>query len=176
MTAGPPLAAPDSMTKTQRAPRVAPQIVAADRTAIAQIMTRAPFTVHPELGLEDLVGVFLDRNLSRAPVIDADGRPIGMVSKTDLVVDQYMRGDTEVDQRGAGGASRHVHELGGTVSDVMVPVVFSLSETASIGAAARRMIADNLHSVLVTAEDGRIAGILSATDVLAWVAGVTAHR
>jgi CBS domain-containing protein len=159
------------MAHTRHAPDIASQVLAADRTSIAEIMTRSPIVVHADLGLECLVGMFLEQNVSRAPVVDHAGKLVGIVSKTDLVVDQYVRGDTQVDQRGSELGS-HVHELGGSVGEVMTHVAYALPETTSIGAAARRMLADNVHAMPVTSSDGRVVGIVSATDVLAWVAGV----
>ncbi len=52
----------------------------------------------------------------------------------------------------------------------MTPVAFTLSETSTIGEAARRMLADNVHAVPVTSADGHVTGVLSATDIVAWVA------
>lgn len=157
---------------TLQTDRISPQSREADRTPIAEIMSHTPITVHPELELDDLMTLFLDRNISHAPVVDAQDRPIGMVSKTDLVVDQYVRGDTVVDQRDAGGYGRHVHGGTAIVRDVMSPIVVSLPEATSIGTAARRMLADNVHAVPVTSPDGRVIGILSTVDILAWVAGL----
>jgi len=149
----------------------APQLLAADHTRIADIMTRGAITVRADLGLEQLVGLFLEQDISRVPVIDDDDRAIGFVSKTDLVFDQHERGDTEVSQLGASGRGQHAHEVSGLVRDVMTPVAFTLPATTTIGEAARRMLADNVHAVPVT-EDGRVIGLVSATDIMAWVAGV----
>jgi CBS domain-containing protein len=154
-----------------------PQLDAADRIRIGDLMTRTVVTVHADLGIEELVELLLDRGLSRVPVVDDEERLIGFVSKTDLVVDQHVRGDNvevevEVEQLGAGGRGRHVHEVSGLVRDVMTPAAFSLPATASLGEAARRMLADNLHAVVVTDAGGKLIGMLSATDVVAWVAGV----
>jgi CBS domain-containing protein len=150
----------------------APQLLAADRTRIADIMTRGAIIVRADLSLEQLVDLFLEQGISRAPVVNDDGRPIGMVSKTDLVIAQHERGDTEVSQAGTDGWGQHVHELGSTVREVMTPVVFSLPETTSIGEAARRMLADHVHAVPVVSAQDQLVGLLSATDIMAWVAGV----
>jgi CBS domain-containing protein len=171
------LAAPSPMTQQQQdASRLPPQLLAADCTPIGDIMTRTPITVHPELALEDLIALLLEKNISRVPVVDENNTLIGIVSKTDLVVDQYMRGDAVVDQRGAGGPGFHVHGGDNIVRDVMTPVVFFLPAATTIGVAVRRMLADNIHTVPVTSDTGRIIGILSQTDVLAWVAGRPQHR
>ena len=135
-------------------------------------MTRGAITVRADFGLEQLVDLFLEQGLSRVPVVDDDGRAIGIVSKTDLVLDQHERGDTELSQLGADGRGRHVHEVGGLVGDVMTPVALTLPASTTIGEAARRMLADNVHAVPVTSEQGEVIGLLSATDFMAWVAGV----
>ncbi|HET9626700.1 MAG TPA: protein-L-isoaspartate(D-aspartate) O-methyltransferase [Kofleriaceae bacterium] len=149
-----------------------PQLIAAEDARVADIMTRDPITVHPELSLEQLRGLLLERDLSRAPVVDAHGRLIGMVGKTDLVVDQHQRGDNEVDQRGADEPGSHVHAIEGTVGDIMTPVAFTVHATTSVGDAARRMLRDHLHAVPVADYAGQLVGMVSASDIVAWVAGV----
>ena len=57
---------------------------AADRVAIADVMHRDVTCVTRDVRTEDLRALFLERNLSAAPVVDAEGYPIGIVSKTDL--------------------------------------------------------------------------------------------
>jgi CBS domain-containing protein len=152
--------------------KLAPQVLAAERTRIDEVMTRGPIVVREDLGIEQLVELFREHGLSRAPVVNDDGRLVGIVSKTDLVEDFHQRGDTgEVDQHGAG-AGQHVHVIGEVVRDVMRPLVFSLPATTSLLEAARRMLANNVHAVPVTSEaDARVIGILSTTDMMAWVAG-----
>ena len=153
--------------------KTAPQVLAAERTRISEIMTREPIVVREDLGVERLVELLRERGLSRVPVVNEDGKLIGIVSKTDLVEDFHVRGDTdEVDQREAE-FGQHVHVVDELVRDVMSPVVFSLPATTSLLDAARQMLASNLHAVPVTSgSDGRVIGILSATDLMAWVAGM----
>lgn len=150
----------------------ATQALDADRVRIGEIMTRGATTVRADLGIEQLVELFLEQGLSRVPVVDDGGRPIGVVSKTDLVIDQYERGDTEVSQLGAGEPGRHVHEVGGLVRDIMTPLALTLPASTPIGEAARRMLADNVHAVPVTSDTGQVIGWFSSTDLMAWVAGV----
>lgn len=152
-------------------PQPAPQLLAADRTRISEVMTHGAVTVRADASQEQLVTLLLEQGISQVPVVADDGRPIGVVSKSDVVIAQHERGDTEVSQAGAGGRGRHVHEVGGLVRDIMTPVAFTLPETASIGEAARRMLADNVHAAPVVAPDNRVIGVLSATDIMAWVAG-----
>ena len=154
----------------------AAQPLAADRVPIGEIMTRGAITVRDDLGLEPLIDLFLEQGISRVPVVDERGRAIGFVSKTDVVIAQHERGDTEVSQAGAGALAgddgRHVHEVGGLVRDIMTPIALTLPASMSVAEAARRMLADNVHAVPVTSETGQVVGWLSSTDIVAWVAGV----
>jgi len=96
----------------------------------------------------------LAKGFSGAPVVDDRGVPIGIISKSDLVRDQFLLG---------GGNKR--------VSEVMMPAAFTLPETASIYEAAALMAERHVHRVPVVAEDGRVVGIVSSLDVLRFVAG-----
>jgi CBS domain-containing protein len=157
--------------------KIAPQVLAAERTRIYEVMTREPIAVREDQSVEQVVELFRERGLSRAPVVSGDGRVVGIVSKTDLIDDLHLRGDTEeVDPQGAG-YGQHVHAMGALVRDVMRQVVLSLPATTSLLEAARTMLAGNVHAVPVTSEaDGRVIGILSTTDVTAWVAGAPLVR
>jgi CBS-domain-containing membrane protein len=149
-----------------------PQLLAAETAPVADIMTRHAITVRAELSLEQLRALFLERDISRAPVIDERGHLLGMISKTDLVVDQHRRNDNEVDPRGAGEPGGHVHAIDNTVRDIMTPIAFTVHATTSVGDAARRMLQDHLHAVPVVGQAGQLLGVLSATDIVAWVAGI----
>jgi CBS-domain-containing membrane protein len=48
----------------------------------------------------------------------------------------------------------------------------SRGPTTSIGDAARRMLRDHLHAVPVVDHAGALLGMLSASDIVAWVAGI----
>ena len=49
------------------------------------VMTRNVITVTPETTVPDLVTILLSRNISGVPVVDADGRLVGIVAEADLV-------------------------------------------------------------------------------------------
>ena len=146
------------------------QVVAAERARVEDIMTRDVVTSPGDVELERIFELMMERDLSRIPIVDAYERLIGIVSKTDLVREQFMNGDTTIDQRGAA-TGLHVHEVGPLARDVMTPVTLSVSASTSIAEATRLMLADNLHALPVTDEDRRVVGIVSAMDVLAWIAG-----
>lgn len=153
----------------------------ADQIPISEVMTSDVVCVHPDLGIEVLIETMLDRGFSGAPVVDQEGRPVGIVSKTDLLRELHDRGDApEADlprlrtRSGREFALRsgfHMAELTrATVGDVMMPVAFTLSETAPISQAAALMSFEGVHRVPVVSLAGTVVGIVSSLDILRWLA------
>jgi CBS domain-containing protein len=52
---------------------------------VSDIMTTPAITVRPELPVKDLVALFRDRRIGGAPVVDDDGRLVGLVTEGDLM-------------------------------------------------------------------------------------------
>lgn len=152
----------------------------AELTPVSEVMTKHVVCVPPDLGIEALTDLFLERGISGAPVVDASGRTLGVVSKTDVLRDYADRGETgEVGKPEvqAGGIraqldrGMHVQETkDATVQDVMTPLAFTLTEDASIARASALMALEGVHRVPVVAKNGKVVGILSALDVLRWLA------
>ncbi len=51
---------------------------------IGDIMTRPPITGDPEMSIGAISALFAQRRINRLPIVEADGRPIGIVTRTDL--------------------------------------------------------------------------------------------
>ncbi len=51
---------------------------------VGDIMTRPPITGTPEMTIGEISTLFVDRRINRLPIIGADGKPVGMVTRTDL--------------------------------------------------------------------------------------------
>lgn len=122
---------------------------AADRTPLHEVMTRDVLCVMPDLDLGELSGMFLELNIGGAPVVDASCRPIGVVSKTDLI----------------GG-----FPAGATVADVMMPVAYTLPESATLSRAAALMAFEGLHRIPVVSSENRVVGVITSLDVARWLA------
>jgi len=154
--------------------------VQADRVSVVAIMSGDTLCVDPELRLEALLQLFLDRGISGAPVVDKQGRPLGVVSKTDLLRNQQeTAGLFELDTVVAESSDRSSKmELGfhleqvreGKVKDIMTPVSFTLGENATVARAAALMAYEGVHRVPVISTTGRVIGLISALDVARWVA------
>jgi CBS domain-containing protein len=151
--------------------------------SLGAIMTRDVVCVPPELDVDALAELFLQRRISGAPVVARDGTAIGIVSKTDVLRQRYENGDTECAEpaepariRRGGvevdlGPGYHVlHASPTRVVDIMMPVSFSMPEDAPVSRAAALMALEGVHRIPIVAADGSVVGIVSALDVLRWLA------
>jgi CBS domain-containing protein len=124
----------------------------AESTPISVIMTRDVICVTPEATRGELLKVLLSKGISGVPVIDEDGRPLGVASKTDVL-------------RGLGAEDANAR-----AADIMTPVTLAMPEHASIARAAALMAYERVHRVIVIGPAGNVVGLVSTIDVLRWLA------
>jgi CBS domain-containing protein len=117
------------------------------RAIIGDHMSDGVVTVTPALPLEELRAILARESITGVPVVDEEGRALGVVSRSDL-----------------SGQTR------GTVADVMTTGVFAMSERASLVEAAALMAYEGVHRIVVVNDERRVVGVLSVLDVAAWVA------
>lgn len=134
------------------------------------------------MSLEALTDVFLERGFGGAPVVDENAQPIGVVSKTDLLDQRFVAGDTgeavargweasRGHQRVQLGPGIHVEQVPyDTVADAMTRAAITLPEDAPVAQAAAIMVRQGIHRVLVVSEDGKLTGIVTGSDIMRWVA------
>lgn len=142
-------------------------------------MTQDVLCVRENVSIEALSALFLTRGISGAPVVDERGRAIGVVSKTDLVREQYENGQA-LPESAAGEPSgdgaclsdglQAMEVSRGTVADIMTPVALTLYAHSQLSRAAALMACERMHRVPVVSEEGKVVGILTAMDVMRWLA------
>ena len=116
---------------------------------IHELMTESVVSTEPHKSI-DHVRRMMERNrVGAIPVIDSQGRPVGIVSSTDIVADTNGRSP---------------------VSTIMTEKVYSVPKYADVSTAARVMRNHRIHRVLVTHEQ-RVVGVLSSFDLLKLVEG-----
>jgi CBS-domain-containing membrane protein len=52
---------------------------------VGDIMTRPPVTAAADISLKDISAVLTQKGINRLPIVDADGKPAGIVTRSDLV-------------------------------------------------------------------------------------------
>jgi CBS domain-containing protein len=142
---------------------------------VRQTMTRDVYAVSPATDLATAARLLVTRHIGGAPVIDSDGRAVGVVTLRDLADPDAPRSATPGESLfyhvtgrrtdAVGDSSDPVAEGSGVVADVMSPFILSISADASLREAARVMVADGVHRLLVV-DHGRLVGIISSMDVL----------
>jgi len=137
----------------------------------AKVMTPNPKSINRHATVRETAEILHEHGLHIAPVIDDAGRPIGVVSRTDLL-DYWGRRRDRLTALAAGelnAASAPGHEEPGdelTVPEIMTPVVFSVRMNASMASIVEKMIALKIRYLFVTDSDGVLVGTISVFDVL----------
>jgi predicted transcriptional regulator len=121
------------------------------RTPVSTIMRKTVAVAEKSMTLVEVAKLLVERAVGGVPVVDA-GRPIGVVSKSDLV------------------AAMARDELDATAFDVMSTPPLTLPKDAPVAQAAAMMAHEGHHRVLIVSEAGELAGIVSTIDILRLIA------
>jgi CBS domain-containing protein len=140
------------------------------------LMSRDVVVIPLEMSLRSAAHLLSRARISGAPVVDAAGRCVGVLSATD-----FLRCAEEGEQNALRPRTRPTY-----CSDWQVPEEEALpSESVSaymtsdpvlvrpdlsLGELSRSMLDAHIHRVIVANADGRPLGIVSSTDILAAVA------
>ena len=127
---------------------------------VADLMTIDPVEVSVDASIEDAEELLRVHRISGLPVVDADGRLVGVISLTDLL---YLAVPS------VQALIRH-HERGIRVGEVMSTPPVTIESTATLPAAAQLMHEDRLHRLVAVNADGRPIGVISAMDFVALAA------
>ena len=152
----------------------------------ADIMTKDVICVMKDADLRDLAKLFLANGITGAPVIDRDGDICGVVSQTDLLYYQLTRDDelvmpsdfyqsARVEGRPVAKGFQIEDVNTATVEEVMTPVVHAVVAATPVWAIAKMMTQRHIHRVIVR-EGMKVAGIISALDVLRVFGGTDLHK
>lgn len=150
------------------------------RALIARdVMSPDLLTVTADMTVAELAEFLVENEISGAPVADAEGRLIGVVSLSDVAramtgrdqavlshpePDFYLRG-WEEKFNAEDLAGLRVADSDATVGEIMTPSIFAVDEETPISQVAERMIDSKIHRLLVTRETKPV-GIVTTTDLL----------
>jgi CBS domain-containing protein len=141
------------------------------------VMNAGVKTVRVDLTASELAAFLAENQISGAPVVDQDGRMVGVVSLMDLAENEatrrvardegpefYLHGWEDKMDPGEVRRLRVVDE-DLLVGDIMTPTVYTVPAETSVSEVARTMLAGRVHRLLVTRE-GRVVGIVTTMDLL----------
>ncbi|NGM12890.1 CBS domain-containing protein [Verrucosispora sioxanthis] len=132
---------------------------------VGDVMTGDVVSVRPDTSYREVVDTLMGRGVSAAPVVDPDGRVLGVVSEADLLHKIEAAGDER--HRRIIGVRRVAAKAQATVAaDLMTVPAVVVEPTASVAAAARRMEAARVKRMPVVDADRRLVGIVSRRDLL----------
>jgi CBS domain-containing protein len=144
---------------------------------VREIMDSEPETVAPDTPVEDVVRLLRENELPGVPVIDGDGRCVGIVTEADLVLP---------DDQGDLHIPHYINLFGGTVfleplgrfeqrlrkafaskaSDMMTSDPDTVGPDTGVRDAARLIHESGHNRLPVVDEDGRLVGVVTRVDVL----------
>jgi CBS domain-containing protein len=136
------------------------------------LMTPNPVSISAAANVGEAVAFLIDKGYSGAPVIDEAGRPVGVLSRTDILVHDRARTSVHeyYDQPNLKEKlpkGFHVENVDRTpIRDLMTPVVFSVRPSAPASRVVADMLDLKVHRLFVVSENGVLVGVISALDVL----------
>jgi CBS domain-containing protein len=138
---------------------VAPRLILEERRA-ADLMTPNPISIREGATVREAIELLTRRGISGAPVIDEAGRPVGVVSRGDILVHDREAIDdlAPADDESQAGATR--------VRDIMTPAVFCVSPDAPASRVVRELTELKVHRLFVVDDLGTLVGVVSVLDVL----------
>jgi predicted transcriptional regulator len=148
---------------------------------VKDLMNPDIMTVADEMTTDELARYLIEHEISGAPVVDGQGHLVGVVSMTDI--GRTMAEPSDVESSRSSGfyrdiaadytleepGERYIDQRAVTVRDVMTPVIHQVPVAASVAQAARIMVDQHIHRLVVT-QGKEPVGIITSMDVLKMVA------
>jgi CBS domain-containing protein len=144
--------------------------------SVGEIMERDPVTARPDDDVESVIRLLRKHELPGVPVVDGDGRSVGIVTESDLILrDQQADLHLPYHLDIMGGviyleSMKHFEErlrkaFASQVSEMMTADPLTVSPDRPVEEAAR-LISEHGHNRLPVVDDGRLVGVVTRLDVL----------
>jgi CBS-domain-containing membrane protein len=134
---------------------------------VRDVMTADPMTVTPATSLKDVAGLLVSGRIGAVPVVTPQGRVAGVVAEADLLRKEQLRRDPD------GPHSAHLPyrvrrdiATAETAGEIMNPYPGTVPADTTVAEAARLMDRHQARYLLVTGEDGKLLGVVTAQDLL----------
>jgi CBS domain-containing protein len=136
------------------------------RTQVQEVMTTEVVAVLTNTSFSEIVARLVGDRVTAVPVLDSDGKVVGIVSDADLVIKEAtpdMSGEARLP-----GHRRHRRKAGAsTAAEVMSAPARTIWPTATVADAAQLMAEYHIRRLpVVDPADGHLVGIVSRADLL----------
>lgn len=135
------------------------------------IMTSPAIAVRPETSITDAAQTMLDNHVSGLPVVDAEGKLVGIVSEGDFIRRSELHTERKrswlLELLTSPGtlAAEYVSTHGRTVEDVMTSNVVAVTTTTGLQDVVELMEKHHVKRLPVVSH-GKLVGIISRSDLL----------
>ena len=138
------------------------------------VMVPEPVCVEPSTTIRQLAQVFEENEISGAPVVDQEGRVIGVVSKTDLIR-RCSEGTADIPpaflfeavyEQSGGEESESIPEPLICVDDFMTAEPVTVTPETPVAKVAQVMFESRIHRVVVVDQERFPIGIITSLDLL----------
>jgi CBS domain-containing protein len=135
---------------------------------VAEVMQPDPVTVQPGASIKDAARLLVEHGISGLPVVDAEGRVVGVLSETDLLFKEKGEPDPP------GWLERLLNPFllrerekfeARTVGEAMTAPAETISPRSSVASAAKVMLGAGVTRLPVV-RDGKLVGIVTRADLV----------
>ena len=139
-----------------------------------EIMTDRVITVTPETRVSELARILATENIGGAPVVDSEGRLLGVVTESDLI-DQTKKVhiptvvailDSLIFLERPDRMEKDIRKIAGTVvGDIYTPNPVTVSEETPLDEIATIMAKKHVHTLPVM-RGGELVGVIGKGDII----------
>jgi CBS domain-containing protein len=136
---------------------------------VNEVMTTHVVAVTKDASFRDIATMLRRHRVSAFPVVDADGKVIGVVSEADMLPKEALLAAPGVRVPAGDAESRHndfAKATGVTAASIMTRAPITITQDEPVTSAARLMYSCKVKSLPVVTEHGYLVGIISRADVL----------
>ena len=140
------------------------------------LMSANPVSLYQGVSIQEAIALLTDRGITATPVIDDAGRPIGVLSRGDILIHEreQVRHATLTDNVDWEEKPRRAIHEGFSVEvvdptrvrDIMTPTVFTVGLRTTAAQVVEQMLNLKVHQLFVVDDDGILVGVISSLDVL----------
>ena len=126
---------------------------------VKERMTSPAMTVTPDISFQDALKLMRDHKFRRIPVVDHEGKLIGIVSERDLL----HASPSPATSLSVWEVNYLLWKL--KVADIMTHHVITIDQDAPIEDAANLMVTRKIGGLPVVDHAGKVAGVITETDI-----------